>query len=182
MKRFLLVLITAISVTANAQLKLNLKSGTYNLTEGSYLQIQSSSPTYGVALWDHAVLAEDKKALVDLGVELFHYLPENAFEVRLPKGVSASDLKAAGVRAFTAWTPRMKLDGPLSIGDIPPWAVLNDGNIAVQFLTAPEFSTSLRYTKGMLPLQDGWYTASLKIKDLEKLAKEPHILLSLIHI
>ena len=176
MKRFLLVLITAFSVTANAQLKLNLKSGTYNLNEGSYLQIQSSSPTYGVAMWDHAVLAEDKKALVDLGVELFHYLPENAFEVRLPQGVSAADLKAAGVRAFTAWTPRMKLDGPLSIGDIPSWAVLNDGTIAVQFLTAPEFSKSLRYTKGMLPLQDGWYTASLKIKDLEKLAKEPHVL------
>ena len=108
---------------------------------------------------------------MDLGVELFHYLPENAFEVRLPQGVSAADLKAAGVRAFTAWTPRMKLDGPLSIGDIPSWAVLNDGTIAVQFLTAPEFSKSLRYTKGMLPLQDGWYTASLKIKDLENWPK-----------
>ena len=62
--------------------------------------------------------------MADLGIELYHYLRENAFEVRLPIGIEARDLQNAGVESFTAWTPRMKLDGPLSIGDIPSWAIL----------------------------------------------------------
>ena len=75
MKRFLLILITAFSFTANAQLKLKLKSGTYEIQEGSFLQINSNAPTYGIAIWNHAVRAEDKKALADLGIEVYHYLP-----------------------------------------------------------------------------------------------------------
>ena len=147
MKRFLLILITAFSFTANAQLKLKLKSGTYNVKEGSFLQIQSNSPTYGVAIWNHTVSVEDKKALADLGIELYHYLPENAFEVRLPAGITAEDLQKAGLTSFTAWTPEMKLDGPLSKGDIPSWATLNNEYIAVQFLTSEEFTTLPSFIK-----------------------------------
>ena len=97
MKRFLLILITALSFTANAQLKLKLKSGTYEVKEGSFLQIQSNAPTYGVAIWNHAVRVEDKKALADLGVEFYHYLPENAFEVRLPPELKLRDLQTLGL-------------------------------------------------------------------------------------
>ena len=176
MKRFLLILITAFSFTANAQLKLKLKSGTYEVKEGSFLQIQSNAPTYGVAIWNHAVSVEDKKALADLGIELYHYLPENAFEVRLPIGIEARDLQNAGVESFTAWTPRMKLDGPLSIGDIPSWAILNSGEIAVQFSTTKEFTNLPSFAKQVKPLIDGWYSITLKLSDLEKLAKQPNVI------
>ena len=161
MKRFLLILITAFSFTANAQLKLKLKSGTYEIQEGSFLQINSNAPTYGIAIWNHAVRAEDKKALADLGIEVYNYLPENAFEVRLPAKIQVEELQKVGVSSFTAWTPRMKLDGPLSIGDIPSWAFLNNGNIAVQFLTTSEFSTLPGFVKQLQPLSDSWYSATL---------------------
>ena len=82
MKRFFTILLVLTAFSAAAQHTLKLKSGTYQLAEGSFLQLNASKVTYGVALWDRHVLAEDKKALADLGVELFHYLPENSFEVR----------------------------------------------------------------------------------------------------
>ena len=75
MKRFLLILITAFSFTANAQLKLKLKSGTYEVKQGSFVQIKSNAPTYGVAVWNHAISVEDKKALADLGVEIYQGRP-----------------------------------------------------------------------------------------------------------
>ena len=176
MKRFLLILITAFSFTANAQLKLKLKSGTYEVKQGSFVQIKSNAPTYGVAVWNHAVSVEDKKALADLGVEIYHYLPDNAFEVRLPAGIEVEALQNAGVSSFTAWTPEMKLDGPLSIGDIPSWAVLNDGDIAVQFLTTPEFKALPSFIKQLKPIIDGWYSATLKVNNLQKLAQQADVL------
>ena len=176
MKRFLLILITAFPFTANAQLKLKLKSGTYDVKEGSFLQIQSNSPTYGVAIWNHTVSVEDKKALADLGIELYHYLPENAFEVRLPAGITAEDLQKAGLTSFTAWTPEMKLDGPLSKGDIPSWATLNNEYIAVQFLTSEEFTTLPSFIKQVELVFDGWYSAILKLDNLKKLAQQENVL------
>ncbi|MDC0377569.1 hypothetical protein OAM98_07190, partial [Schleiferiaceae bacterium] len=127
MTRILLFLFTITTFVAQAQLKVQLKSGTYLIEEGTFKQLSNTQPTYGVGLWDRVVLAEDKKALTDLGVELGHYLPKNAFEVKIPKGVTIAQLRDAGLSGFVKWTPMMKLDGPLSIGDWPEWAVLNDG-------------------------------------------------------
>ena len=68
----------------------------------------------------------------------------------------------------------MKLDGPLSIGDIPSWAILNSGEIAVQFLTTKEFTNLPSFAlKQLKPLVDGWYSTTLKLSDLERLAKQP---------
>lgn len=117
------------------------------------------------------------KALADLGVELFHYLPENSFEVRIPKGVTSAQLKTAGVSSFTAWTPRMKLDGPICNTNFPQWAVLNDGRVAVQFYTAPEFNTLPSYLKLVTDLNDGWYSGVLTSSKLEDLAKNEFVLL-----
>ena len=84
MTRILLFLFTITTFVAQAQLKVQLKSGTYLIEEGTFKQLSNTQPTYGVGLWDRVVLAEDKKALTDLGVELGHYLPKNAFEVKIP--------------------------------------------------------------------------------------------------
>ena len=176
MKRFFTILLVLTAFSAAAQHTLKLKSGTYQLAEGSFLQLNASKVTYGVALWDRHVLAEDKKALADLGVELFHYLPENSFEVRIPKGVTSEQLKTAGVSSFTAWTPRMKLDGPICNTNFPQWAVLNDGRVAVQFYTAPEFNTLPSYLKLVTDLNDGWYSGVLTSSKLEDLAKNEFVL------
>lgn len=176
MKKLLLLVFTALSLTANAQLQVKLKSGTYEINSGAFLQLNENAPTYGVAVWNHAVRAEDKEALAENGIELFHYLPENAFELRIPAGTEADILKNAGVSAFTAWTPRMKLDGPLSIGDIPSWAILPGGKMAVQFLVTPEFASLPRFASQVQFLGERWYTASIAIADLEKLAKNKNVL------
>lgn len=107
MVRILLFLITFTSFAAQAQLKVQLKSGTYHITEGTFKQLSNTQATYGVGLWDRVVLAEDKKALADLGVELGHYLPKNSFEVKIPAGVTIAQLRDAGLSAFVKWTPRM---------------------------------------------------------------------------
>ena len=129
-----------------------------------------------IAMWSAPVLAEDKKALSDLGVELSHYLPQNAFGVRIPAGVSAQDLQRAGVAAFTAWTPRMKLDAPLAAGDFPQWSLLDKDRVAVQFLTTPEFQTLPRTLSKTQQLSGGWYSGVIALSKLETLAQRSDIL------
>jgi len=175
MVRFLLFLLTFTSFAAQAQLKIQLKSGTYLITEGTFKQLSNTQPTYGVGLWDRVVLAEDKKALSDLGVELGHYLPKNAFEVKIPVGVTIADLRDAGLSAFVKWTPMMKLDGPLSIGDWPEWAVLNDGHVAIQFKTTENWKAPA-YVSQLMDLNSEWHTAVLKPELLTQLSENNDVL------
>ena len=175
MVRFLVFLLTFTSFAAQAQLKVQLKSGTYHITEGTFKQLSNTQATYGVGLWDRVVLAEDKKALADLGVELGHYLPKNSFEVKIPAGVTIAQLRDAGLSAFVKWTPRMKLDGPLAIGDWPEWAVLNDGRVAVQFKTSENWSAPSLVSQ-VVDLDDHWHTAVVKPDMLNLLAKDDAVL------
>ena len=175
MTRILLFLFTIATFVAQAQLKVQLKSGTYLIEEGTFKQLSNTQPTYGVGLWDRVVLAEDKKALSDLGVELGHYLPKNAFEVKIPAGVTIADLRDAGLSAFVKWTPMMKLDGPLSIGDWPEWAVLNDGHVAIQFKTTENWKAPA-YVSQLMDLNDEWHTAVLKPELLTQLSENNDVL------
>ena len=175
MTRILLFLFTITTFVAQAQLKVQLKSGTYLIEEGTFKQLSNTQPTYGVGLWDRVVLAEDKKALSDLGVELGHYLPKNAFEVKIPAGVTIADLRDAGLSAFVKWTPMMKLDGPLSIGDWPEWAVLNNGHVAIQFKTTENWKAPA-YVSQLMDLDDEWHTAVLKPELLTQLSENNDVL------
>jgi len=175
MTRILLFLFTITTFVAQAQLKVQLKSGTYLIEEGTFKQLSNTQFTYGVGLWDRVVLAEDKKALTDLGVELGHYLPKNAFEVKIPAGVTIADLRDAGLSAFVKWTPRMKLDGPLAIGDWPEWAVLNDGHVAIQFKTTENWKAPA-YVSQVMDLDDEWHTAVLKPELLTQLSENNDVL------
>ena len=175
MTRILLFLFTITTFVAQAQLKVQLKSGTYLIEEGTFKQLSNTQPTYGVGLWDRVVLAEDKKALTDLGVELGHYLPKNAFEVKIPKGVTIAQLRDAGLTGFVKWTPRMKLDGPLAIGDWPEWAVLNNGHVAIQFKTTENWKAPA-YVSQVMDLDDEWHTAVLKPELLTQLSENNDVL------
>ncbi|MDG1526826.1 MAG: S8 family serine peptidase [Schleiferiaceae bacterium] len=175
MVRFLVFLLTFTSFAAQAQLKVQLKSGTYHIAEGTFKQLSNTQATYGVGLWDRVVLAEDKKALTDLGVELGHYLPKNAFEVKIPAGVTIAQLRDAGLSAFVKWTPRMKLDGPLAIGDWPEWAVLNNGHVAIQFKTTENWKAPA-YVSQVMDLDDEWHTAVLKPELLTQLSENNDVL------
>ena len=175
MTRILLFLFTITTFVAQAQLKVQLKSGTYLIEEGTFKQLSNTQPTYGVGLWDRVVLAEDKKALTDLGVELGHYLPKNAFEVKIPAGVTIAQLRDAGLSAFVKWTPRMKLDGPLAIGDWPEWAVLNNGHVAIQFKTTENWKAPA-YVSQVMDLDDEWRTAVLKPELLTQLSENNDVL------
>ena len=176
MKRFLFIAFLLVSNALSAQLYVNLKSGTYEINEGSFLQISAKAPTYGIAFWSHPVLAEDKKALADLGVEISYYLPKNAFSVQIPAGITAKDLENAGVSAFTAWTPRMKLDAPIAQGDFPQWSILADGTIAVQFLAAKPFNNLPKFLSKTKDLGNLWYSGVLTVTKLEELAALPEVL------
>ena len=175
MTRILLFLFTITTFVAQAQLKVQLKSGTYLIEEGTFKQLSNTQPTYGVGLWDRVVLAEDKKALTDLGAELGHYLPENAFEVKIPAGVTIAQLRDVGLSAFVKWTPRMKLDGPLAIGDWPEWAVLNNGHVAIQFKTTENWKAPA-YVSQLMDLDDEWHTAVLKPELLTQLSENNDVL------
>ena len=175
MTRILLFLFTITTFVAQAQLKVQLKSGTYLIEEGTFKQLSNKQPSYGVGLWDRVVLAEDKKALTDLGVELGHYLPKNAFEVKIPAGVTIAQLRDAGLSGFVKWTPMMKLDGPLSIGDWPEWAVLNDGHVAIQFKTTENWKAPA-YVSQVMDLDDEWHTAVLKPELLTQLSENNDVL------
>jgi hypothetical protein len=175
MTRILLFLFTITTFVAQAQLKVQLKSGTYLIEEGTFKQLSNKQPSYGVGLWDRVVLAEDKKALTDLGVELGHYLPKNAFEVKIPAGVTIAQLRDAGLSGFVKWTPMMKLDGPLAIGDWPEWAVLNDGHVAIQFKTTENWKAPA-YVSQVMDLDDEWHTAVLKPELLTQLSQNNDVL------
>jgi hypothetical protein len=156
MTRFLLLLLTIVGFQAQAQLALKLKSGTYRIEEETFIGIKAQRTTYGVALWDGPVLAEDKKALEDLGVELMQYLPENAFEVALPGGITADALKNAGLSAFMPFSATMKLDGPLATMDIPSWAWVGD-EVAILFEVRQSLPTAMAFFKAEA-VGNNWYT------------------------
>ncbi|NDH77512.1 MAG: PKD domain-containing protein [Flavobacteriia bacterium] len=168
MTRFLLLLLTIVGFQAQAQLALKLKSGTYRIEEETFIGIQAQRTTYGVALWDGPVLAEDKKALEDLGVELMQYLPENAFEVALPAGMNAGALKNAGVSAFVPFSAAMKLDGPLASLNIPEWAWVGD-EVAIQFEVRQSLPTAMAFFRAR-SLGNNWYTLVVDPNDLLSLA------------
>ena len=168
MTRFLLLLLTIVGFQAQAQLALKLKSGTYRIEEETFIGIKAQRTTYGVALWDGPVLAEDKKALEDLGVELMQYLPENAFEVALPGGITADALKNSGVSAFMPFSAAMKLDGPLATMDIPSWAWVGD-EVAILFEVRQSLPTAMAFFKAEA-VGNNWYTLLVDPNDLLNLA------------
>jgi len=168
MTRFLPLLLTIVGLQAQAQMALKLKSGTYRIEEETFIGIKAQRTTYGVALWDGPVLAEDKKALEDLGVVVMQYLPENAFEVALPAGINAGALKNAGISAFVPFSTAMKLDGPLASLNIPEWAWVGD-EVAIQFEVRQSLPTAMAFF-GAQALGNNWYTLVVDPNDLLSLA------------
>ena len=168
MTRFLPLLLTIVGFQAQAQMALKLKSGTYRIEEETFIGIKAQRTTYGVALWDGPVLAEDKKALEDLGVVVMQYLPENAFEVALPAGINAGALKNAGISAFVPFSAAMKLDGPLATLNIPEWAWVGD-EVAIQFEVRQSLPTAMAFFRAQA-LGNNWYTLVVDPNDLLSLA------------
>jgi PKD repeat protein len=175
MNRFVLLISLFCLSAAQAQpLQLKLKSGRYTITENTFIGLQSKATSAGVALWDAPVLAEDKKALEEIGATILQYLPENAFEVLLPEGTTPEQLKKIGLSAFLPLSSEMKLDRPLSTLDIPEWAWISDQTLAVQYLSYWPLE-SWPKTGSHEEIGGLWYKAVLSVEDLSVLASDPRI-------
>ncbi|MEY2963063.1 MAG: hypothetical protein RL754_324 [Bacteroidota bacterium] len=176
MKNWIILFIFFSTVT-NAQHKLLLKSGTYEIEEGTFSNLRSGASTRGIAFWDHRVVVEDKKALAQLGIELGRYLPHNAFEATVPAGTTPEQLKAAGLSSFVGWLPEMKLDGPVHSGVMPEWAVVADGQWAVQFMVGTGFDAGryVRMVRDLTPLGGLWYSGIVKPEKVVELASDPEV-------
>lgn len=177
-KKFLILLLGVFSLHSTAQ-TLKLKSGTYEISYGTYLGLSSKTDTYGALLWDHSITPEDKEAVATLGIELNHYLPKNAFEAKVPAGVTAAQLRKAGVASFVKWSPTMKLDAPLAQGDYPSWALHDPNHLEVLFLTTSDFSPLQEFGfahTALLHDRNRWFKTIIHPNDLLLLAAHPHVL------
>lgn len=178
MKNFFHLFFLLSSIGLSAQ-QLHLKSGQYTVPEGTFKGLSVQRATYGALLWNRAVEPQDKEALKTLGVELFHYLPHNAFEAKIPAGTTKEALKRAGVTSFIAWQPEMKLDAPLAQGDIPGWAMRGADHLEVRMLTAEgQFPWGMRQLSITSPLNlgEGWWSATVAVDALPILAASPEVL------
>ncbi|MFK7969564.1 MAG: S8 family serine peptidase [Bacteroidia bacterium] len=69
----------------------------------------------------------------ELGVEQLFYLPERAFLVSIPEGLSAADARPKDLRAILPWEARFKAHAEIKAGALPEWSM--DGDKAVLYIS-----------------------------------------------
>ena len=164
MKRLILLTLTISSLFACAQGKLKLKSGTYNvpLSFNTFDLTQSNS---GVLLWDKKITITDLQRSIDLGIVMLNYLPDNSYEVIIPKNISLQQLKSTGAKGFIPLIGNMKLDSPIAQQDFPSWAWDGDSIEIRALVYYGDFNNTIFENRAYPNAEENWY--NLKLLPLE---------------
>ena len=168
MKKFLILTLTLSSLFASAQGKLRLKSGTYTVPL-SFSAIDLNQANSGVLIWDKKITNQDLQRSIALGIGMLNYLPDNSYEVIIPKNVSVQQLKSTGAKGFIPLIGNMKLDKPLAQQDFPSWAWDGDSLEIRVLIYDGDFNNTIFENRAHLSEKENWYNLKLspiEIKDL----------------
>jgi Subtilase family/Secretion system C-terminal sorting domain len=158
--------------------KLHLKSGDVlikeNISEaGVNTELSKgkwNNQTFAILVFEKSPTAFQFQTLLNNGVELLHYFPDNAYQVRLKQSTSAALLKEAGVKSIVQLTGEMKYGKQLSevaSAFMPAQSVIN---ISLQLMPGIQVKEVLPQLseKGFVLTKDQYLNGGLLIGNISK--------------
>ncbi len=164
MKKLLILALSMATLVVNAQGILKLKSGNYKVPL-SFSAIDLTQSNLGVLIWDKKITNQDLQGSIAIGIDLLNYLPDNSYEVIIPKNVSIQQLKSTGAKGFIPLIGNMKLDKPLAQQDFPSWAWDGDSLEIRVLIYHGDFNNTIFENRAHLSEKENWY--NLKLSPIE---------------
>src|SRR5437867_10436694 len=126
---------------------LRLQSGTFlplGATEVNLARARAAradgSRIHAILQFDPTPNSASRETLSAMGVRLLGYLPDKAFFAGIPRGISADDLKRAGVEWAGAVYPEDKLPPRIQSSGVGFWALRADGSANLWIRYYPDVS------------------------------------------
>ncbi|WP_276500004.1 S8 family serine peptidase [Terrimonas pollutisoli] len=118
--------------------RLQLKSGSFipakNFDDSTISQVsqrasRSGGKSFVVIQFESIPSAEERKQLLEEGIELVDYIPNNAYTATVTGSLRSNGLKRAKTRAIIELSAAQKMEPALSRGEIPSWAIKAPGTV-----------------------------------------------------
>lgn len=149
MKRFILGLFTAISLSAQAQTILiknhpitpvkNTES-IHNLSTITNQHFQNR--TYCIVQFGKTISLKERQQIeLQTGIRFFDYIPRFAFLAAIPDGLDPSTLSAFNIKSIVAYDPAYKVAPNLSSGTLPAW-IQKNGSLEIEIEVFADLSAS----------------------------------------
>jgi hypothetical protein len=87
--------------------------------------------SFAIIQFDHIPTTAERKQLMNSGISLIDYIPNNAYTVSIKGSVSEKVLRQVKARAIVELRPEQKMSSPLSLGIAPAWSVKIPGTADV---------------------------------------------------
>jgi hypothetical protein len=135
---FFLLFSTYASSQKDSVYSLHLKNGSFfpqkNISIESIDEFNRKVPrfegqSFAVIQFDHIPSANERKQLLQAGIELMDYIPQNAYSVSIKNLLSENILKQAKARSVFQLTPQQKMSSQLANGIVPSWAIKTQGTV-----------------------------------------------------
>jgi hypothetical protein len=111
--------------------------------------LQFEGRSFAIIQFEHIPTAEERQQLLNGGVSLLDYIPNNTYTVSIRGFVSEKILTQAGARSMIELSPEQKMAQSLAWGVAPPWSVKVPGTVDVwirflKILSSESVSAELR--------------------------------------
>src|SRR4030095_13398285 len=105
--------------------------------------------SFAIIQFEHIPTAEERQQLLNAGISLLDYIPNNTYTVSIRGSVNDKPLKQVGARSMIELSPEQKMTQSLAWGVVPPWSVKVPGTVDVwikflKILSSESVSAELR--------------------------------------
>ena len=87
--------------------------------------------SFAIIQFEHIPTAEERQQLLNAGISLLDYIPNNTYTVSIRGSINDKTLKQAGARSVIELKPEQKMAQPLAWGVAPQWSVKVPGTVDV---------------------------------------------------
>jgi hypothetical protein len=87
--------------------------------------------SFAIIQFEHIPTAEERRQLLNAGISLLDYIPNNTYTVSIKGSLNDKILKQARARSVIELSPEQKMAQPLAWGVAPPWSVKVPGTVDV---------------------------------------------------
>ncbi len=145
------MLLFSLSMAAqdDSRYKLLLKSGTFipeknispeKLDLFNRKAVTIAGKTFAVLQFEHIPTTEERQQLLQAGIELLEYIPNNAYSITITGSLDPAILAQVKARAVIDLLPEQKMQPELAKGNFPDWSVKVAGTLDVWISFPKSFS------------------------------------------
>src|SRR5215510_15004157 len=87
--------------------------------------------SFAIIQFEHIPTAGERQQLLNAGISLLDYIPNNTYTVSIEGSISDKTLQQAGARSMIELSPEQKMTQSLAWGVVPPWSVKIPGTVDV---------------------------------------------------